>query len=225
MHFVKVNTIDQAEKILFDDIQSALAKYKKVTWLISGGSNIQLAASIFNKFNSAALLKLTIMLVDERFGSLGHRDSNYYQLQQAGIDFNKVKNYPVIKSDNQDQVETVETYNNCVQKVFSESDFIIGQFGIGADGHTAGILPHSFATEPTQELVVGYDAPDFNRITLSFEGIKKISMALIFAFGANKETAITALHDKDLSLAEQPAQIFKQVSDAYIINGMIGDQK
>jgi hypothetical protein len=54
--------------------------------------------------------------------------------------------------------------------------------------------------------------------------MSKISEALVFVFGENKQQAVLNLRDKELSLEQEPAQIFKQLPEAYIINDMIGDE-
>jgi 6-phosphogluconolactonase/glucosamine-6-phosphate isomerase/deaminase len=222
MRFIKVKSQETAEDFLFKEISSVVKKYDQLTWLISGGSNVNIAASVFKRLDDVSLGKITIMLTDERYGKPGHADSNYTQLSKAGINFGKVKNYPVL-SGNLDLQTTTSRYLSLINSILEESNFTIGQLGIGQDGHTAGILPHSPVAKLGSESVVSYDASDFQRITLSFDAIKRLSSVLVFALGQGKQQAIKDLRGKELPLEVEPAQIFKQLTNVYIINDMIGD--
>jgi len=224
MHFIKLKSQKEAEVYLLQELKAAVQHYSNVTWLVSGGSNISLAINAFKQLDDDMLSSLTIALVDERYGTASHVDSNFYQLKSAGLDLSRVNNLPVLTDKGGSLEETTAEYANALQKLFNSSDHIIGQFGIGPDGHTAGVLPYSPATQATKKLVVGYEADDFSRITITLDAIRIVSKALVFAFGENKREAILNLRDKELSLNEEPAQIFKQLDKAYIINDMIGDK-
>ncbi len=223
MRFIKLSTASEAEDLLFSKISEATSSHNNVVWLTSGGSNIELTVAVFNRLDQSAIDKLTIMPIDERYGSPGHPNSNYAQLQKAGLDFSRVKNYSVLYEGEPDLASTAEHYADILQKVLNESDYSIGQIGIGPDGHTVGILPHSLHAKLENNLVVSYVGPDYERISMSLSGLSKLSEVLVFALGENKHLAITNLKDKEISLEEQPSQIFKQLAQAYIINDMIGD--
>jgi 6-phosphogluconolactonase/glucosamine-6-phosphate isomerase/deaminase len=223
MRFIKLTDQTDAEEFLYKELESAIESHNHITWLVPGGSNIKLSANVFNRLGEDDLAKLTVMLTDERFGEPGHPDSNDYQLAQAGVDFSKVEHFPVLVSPTESLEETIANYSSQVKVAFEKSDYIFGQFGMGADGHTAGLLPHSPATQ-ADGLVAGYKAADFTRVSLTFHAVSKISEALVFVFGENKQQAVLNLRDKELSLEQEPAQIFKQLPEAYIINDMIGDE-
>ncbi len=223
MNFVKLKDYKKAEDFLFNEIRSALKEYQKIIWLVPGGSNIKLAAKVFSRLNEKELSQLLLVLTDERYGKPGHYESNDFQLEQAGIDFSKVTHYPVLNYDLSLE-DTTKKYAEVLEYVFSQADYIIGQFGIGPDGHTAGILPGSEATTINDKLAIGYKSNEFTRITMTFSAIKRVNKALVFVFGENKLEALKNLKDKVLPLGIEPAQIFKQLKDAYIINDMIGDK-
>src|SRR3990167_2269790 len=64
-----------------------LLREGRVTWFVSGGSNIKLevASLLWLVEQHAPLKNLTILLSDERFGKVGHADSNWRLLQDAGF--------------------------------------------------------------------------------------------------------------------------------------------
>jgi 6-phosphogluconolactonase/glucosamine-6-phosphate isomerase/deaminase len=225
MLFIKVKDPSEASAYLARELITNLNKDLRVIWLVSGGSNSEITAKVLGRLPKDKLKNLTLALVDERFGRVGHSNSNFTKLEQVGCDFSNIKFEPVLRDDNLTFEQTTNNYEQSIRILFEKSDIVVGQFGIGADGHTAGILPHSPATAIDERLVIGYQGPDYKRITLSFKSITMVDLAYIFAFGKDKDSALQLLHDQDQSLSEQPAQIFRQ-SDvkSFIINNMIGDE-
>lgn len=224
MVFIKANGPSEGRQYLVQALLGALGKNLKTLWLVSGGSNAPLAAEVLRALPDNKLVNLTVAMVDERYGKVGHPDSNQYKLSEAGFDFSRVNFAPILGQERLSLYQTADTYENRLQAMFKESDKIIGQFGIGEDGHTAGILPHSAACRIDDRLVIGYRGPDFERVTLSFPAIKQVDEAYIFAYGEEKSQVLHSLYEKDLALANQPAQIFRQSqAKSFIINNIIGD--
>ena len=89
------------------------------------------------------------------------------------------------------------------------ADYKIWNFGIGIDGHTAGILPHTEAVN-SSELVCAYNTPLFDRVTITPKVIKELDEAIVFAMGENKWPILEKL-EKEFPLEEDPSQILKQV--------------
>jgi 6-phosphogluconolactonase/glucosamine-6-phosphate isomerase/deaminase len=108
-----------------------------------------------------------------------------------------------------ERLATVENWINNLEREFSQADYVLGLFGLGADGHTAGILPHSPAVS-ARELVSTYDADKFQRVTITPAAIIKLNEAIVWAQGVDKWPALAQL-DQLVSLAEEPAQILKKL--------------
>jgi len=69
--------------------------------------------------------------------------------------------------------------------------------------------------------VSGYSAQDFVRITLTPVALKKVGVAYAFAFGASKKIALGSLISKDLPIVEQPSQILKSISEAFLCSDQV----
>lgn len=226
MIFIKTNNQDEGIEYLVNALINALTAHSKLIWLISGGSNIGIAVNVRNQLPDSLLGRLSVALVDERYGKLGHKNSNHQQLIDAGFNFSSIKFEPVITRSNLDFKQTADDYEKRISNLIVGADIVIGQFGIGSDGHTAGILPLSAACLENDRFVAYYRAADFERITLSFRALKMVDQAYVFAFGNNKRETLQKLLDNDAELEDQPAQIFRQfIKESYIINNMIGDNK
>ncbi len=206
---------------LFQTLQKALEQNQRVLWLVPGGSNIPITAAVLTKLlltQPEKLSGLTISQTDERYGPIGHLDSNWQQLIDLIPLSPNVRTIPTLA--NLDPSETERVWAEKITKAFTKADLVVGQFGIGSDGHIAGILPHSPAITEEKSIVL-YSAPAFQRITLTTALLKKVSIAFVFAFGNDKQTTIKQLQNSDLPLEQQPAQLLKQLPTVFFYSDQI----
>ncbi len=220
LNFMRENAENGATK-LAERLTQELQSGKQVLWLVCGGSSIVQEVLVMAQVPQELQKNLTLALTDERYGEFGHPDSNWRQLDEAGFQAGEATIIPTLVP-NLSLDETCETYERAIAEAFAKADTVIAQFGIGADGHIAGALPHSPAIT-SEKLVVGYDAGNFTRITLTPAALRKITIAFAFVYGDSKLEALQSLRDQNLSLDEQPAQILKQLTEAYVYNDQIGD--
>jgi len=206
--------------VITERLTSELAGGKRVLWLLCGGSNVIAEAAIMRHIPADLSENLTVTLTDERYGEVGHKDSNWQQLIEAGFDGKSAKALPVLNGKPLEQ--TVADYGASAKELLAKSDITIALFGIGADGHIAGILPESPAARETTALAAGYDSPPYTRLTLTFPALRQIDAAYAMAFGSGKQTALQRLQNEDLALTEQPSQILKQLPEATLFSDQIG---
>jgi len=222
MNFIHAENPDAGAHALSTRLIFALLEGKKTLWLVPGGSNIATAVSVMSavrkKVPVIALSNLTVSLSDERYGPVGHADSNWRQLKEAGFIFEDISVIPVLRDLSLE--ETVEQYGSEIMAAFERSAVRIAQLGIGPDGHIAGILPHSPAVFERGP-VSGYQAEKFTRVTLSTDMLGRLSAAFVFAFGDSKAQALKSLRDRELPLEAQPAQILKQIPEAYLYSDRV----
>lgn len=199
-----------------------LASGKQVLWLTCGGSNIPAAVQIMASIPADVSQNLRVSLSDERFGEPDHADSNWQQLMAAGFDLKQGQGLPVLQAGNSLE-QAVAYYSNLVETAMQGGTVVIAQLGIGADGHIAGILPDTPASAEQSALVVGYESPPLTRLTLTFPALRKIHAAYAFAFGAPKKVALHSLQTEDLSPDILPAQILKELPEAYLYSDQVGE--
>lgn len=194
----------------------------RVLWLVCGGSNIPLSVAAMNilraRVGTEELENLTIALTDERYGPVGHADSNWQQLQNAEFNFEGVQSIPILIGAPLD--ETVATYALRLEEAFDTHPMVVAQFGIGSDGHIAGILPHSPAATDARP-VCAYDAPPYTRITLTFRAFEYIMIGYAFVFGDAKYEAVQRLVNETLPLTHMPSQVLKQLPEAYLYSDQL----
>lgn len=203
-------------------LTAALTRYRRVLWLVCGGSSIAAIATIMQAIPEELTNHLTVSLTDERYGDFDHPDSNWRQLREHGFDPKRAQQLPILQPSTSLE-ETVEHYNQLAHKALGEADFVVAHFGMGADGHIAGILPQSVAAHQETDLATGYQTIPFLRLTLTFPALKRIDTAFAFVFGDSKKQALLRLRDKELPLSEQPAQILRQLPAAFVYNDQLTD--
>jgi len=220
LRFYRIADVHAGATVLTKRLERELSAGKRVLWLLSGGSNIAVEVAVLNLLPVSLQPRLTIMLSDERYGRFGHKDSNMQLLYDAGFDPGSATILPVLTPENLPLEATAERYEQTVERAFAEADIIIAQLGIGPDGHVAGILPNSPAVA-AHSLVISYRTEQYQRITFTFDALKQC-VVYAFVFGNGKREQLDILRDKDLPLAEQPAQILKQIPESYVYNDQIG---
>jgi 6-phosphogluconolactonase/glucosamine-6-phosphate isomerase/deaminase len=217
--FTQIGSADQAATHLAGTIREKLRAGQHVLWLVPGGSAIAVAVAASKQLAAVPLENLTVTLTDERYGDVGHPDSNWPQLQAAGFALPGATLLPVLHGESMEA--TVDTFTATLAQAFQQADFSIGLFGIGADGHTAGMLPHSGAVAATQ-FAFGYDAGNFVRITMTPPAIAQLNEAVVYAIGEEKWPVLDQL-EGEVPPIDQPAQFLKQVPNVIIYNDHRGE--
>jgi len=177
--------------------------------LLSGGSAIAVAAQacqILEK-KGAALAHCTVRLADERWGEAGHADSNQVALEEAGVidcvEASGATWADMLPSTAVSPELHAATLSHEYAAAAEHATFLLA--GMGADAHTAGILPTTDSTLQknllsTDHSVVFYELPEeytgnpfHRRLTITPRFIASCSEVLLFATGAAKRPALLQL--------------------------------
>ena len=218
INFIKTKSTLECEEKLYKTLKDNLENNKKVLLIIAGGSNIPILKAVFDLLEFELTSNIDIILSDERFGPSDYQESNFVKLIKYGFDKKKANFINILT--NQD----IKTSTRLLEKEFvqksQKANIIIAQLGIGEDGHIAGILPNSKALD-SNDYVVNFKGPDFERITLSFKALKKIDIAIVAAYGAKKKKALKNLKNLKLPLNEMPSRILQEIKSIYIYNDQL----
>lgn len=229
MKFYKVGSLDKLPQIIAKKLTEKLGLGQKVFWIVTGGSAIKIEAEASRLLKDQNLGNLSVILSDERYAEQGHKDSNWQQLVDAGFELPGANLLPVLT--NQDRPITTEEFANNLENGFNQSDYSIGIFGIGPDGHTAGILPGSpgidspdmavsYADdEATPSVIEGiYRGKD--RITMTAAAIARLDEIIVLAFG--KKPILFDKLEQAADIETMPAQALKQVNKLTVYNDVKG---
>lgn len=198
---------EEAAQALADKIASKLSLGKQVLFFATGGSGIDVCVKFSEILKNKPHQNLTVTLTDERYGPVGHADSNWQQLLEKGFSLPEARFLPALTGD--DVQTTCQKLNQALELELKKDSYKIGLFGIGADGHTAGILPHSEAIN-SGDLAYTYKTEKFERITITPKAILALDEAVVYAKGEEKWKTLRDL-EQDKDIHDQPAQILKTV--------------
>jgi 6-phosphogluconolactonase/glucosamine-6-phosphate isomerase/deaminase len=220
LKFQTLTDTQSASKVIADRLHAELSQGKQVLWLISGGSNIDIETQALSEIPLDLQTNLTIALNDERYGPYGHKDSNMQQFNDALQSETKANIIPVIVPESLPLQATTMHFGENIDKLFNAADIVVSQLGMGNDGHIAGILPGSPAIS-AKGSVTSYTAEQYERITITFETLRRIHVVYLFAFGSNKRQQLEQLRDENIPIEDQPAQFLKQLPEVYVYNDQL----
>lgn len=228
--FVSQEVAGKTADFTFHSLKKFL-KSGPVLFLISGGSvGRDVAPVVFQRLQElpkSSLGRLHVALVDERFGVPWHKESNMRLLRDVGVIDRQeklgIKLFLPLVDGSRSLERMSRDYNRVLVRLIALcKERSLGVFGVGSDGHTAGIKPFDSAQgKPVQEaqirklfegreLVVGYTASDFSRITLTPAGIGKLGQVIIYAKGDEKRVALSQMLKGSKNLVfRYPAILFQ----------------
>lgn len=210
-----MTNVEGATRAIARGLDRALQNKLKVLWLLSGGSNIEIEAQALGALRYATAKNLTISMIDERFVPLSSAQSNWRALLEAGLDGHNARLEPPIIDWSLSLSEAAADWAARLKKAMADADVVFGQFGIGSDGHTAGILPGTAGAQEGKALVVGYRGKDHERLTTTPAVFRRLDLAVVVAMGESKKPVLERMQT-DVSAEEQPAQLLLQAKELII---------
>jgi len=207
MNIINTTNPTVAAEFLASKIIQKLEEGKKVLWFATGGSSIAVQSKASELIALHSHENLVIMLTDERYGPIDYPESNWNQTLAKGFKLPEAKIIPILTGEN--LANTTTLFNENLEKELQTVAYKIGLFGIGADGHTAGMLPGSIAVNSNQ-FASSYVTPNFERITITPRVIELLNEVVVFTQGENKWPILTEL-DQEIPIIDKPVQVLKKV--------------
>ena len=186
-------------------VEQAIAARGVARIAISGGNTpkrtFELLADPNQPFrNRIDWPRLFLFWVDERCVPPDDRDSNYRMTREALLSKVPLPEKNILRMEGElDPEEAASRYESALRTQFRLEGaevprFDLVQLGMGDDGHTASLFPHSAALDSMMRLAVAnhVEAKDSWRITLTWPVINHARKVFFLIQGASKATV---LHD------------------------------
>ena len=192
----KISLIERSQELMLDKIQSAIASRGQCSIALAGGSTPKPLYEALAKQN-LPWEKIHIFWGDERYVAPNHPDSNQLMARQAWLDKIEIPEtniHPIPTDSNNPEIDA-ESYEVVIRKLFSVSPgefptFDIILLGMGDDGHTASLFPHTpVLNETTKAIAVG-NKDGQPRITFTVPLLNQARCVLFLVAGANKQAAL-----------------------------------
>lgn len=193
----------------------ALARWGHFAVGLSGGSTPK---RIFQQLTSAAYRsrinweKVLLFWSDERAVPPEHPDSNYHTAMTSGFSDMPIPAHHIFRMRAEIDIEAnAKKYEQLMYAHLPDGALDLVMLGMGDDGHTASLFPHTHALESHERLVVANYVPKLHswRMTLTFEAINKAKECAIYVTGMHKAAMVKHIfsdenHIHNLPKAELP---------------------
>ncbi len=189
----------RAAQYFSEMVSEAVADQNRARVAISGGSTPKAAFQLLADPNQSWRVrmpwdKLDLYWVDERTVPPDHPDSNYRMTREALLDHVSIPADQVHRMEGElDPEVAASRYESDLRNSFrlegAESPrFDLISLGMGPDGHTASLFPHTEAIHEMSRLVTANTVPQLNtrRITLTWPVINQARSVFFLISGADK---------------------------------------
>lgn len=248
LHTHSSDTVQQAAAAALADAirtheKRAVATNSDWLLLLSGGSAVSVAHHAFQLLVDAEtqLTHCTVRLADERWGEPWHSESNELALKEAGV----LKLIENVGARWHSMLPNVQLHPEAHAEQLASKYGAEGAHatlllaGMGADAHTAGILPlvptpYSELYE-TNEVIYYYELPDtytgnpfHRRITITPACIHSNCQVLLYATGPEKAVGLQTFVNQSLvsttaSLKTAPVLCLKNAASVAVFTDQILD--
>jgi 6-phosphogluconolactonase len=211
--------IDRALAITLKIAQTAIQERGRFTIALAGGSTPEpLYAALAQ--TDLAWEQVQVFWGDERYVPSDHPDSN------AGMAYRAWLNHVSIPTSNIHPISThwpepataAEAYGQTLRTVFQVTAdqipcFDVILLGIGPDGHTASLFPHTAALQVCDQLVTVGEKEGQPRITFTIPLLNQAAHVLFLVTGANKQTSLREIFASTGDSFSYPARFVQPVGE------------
>jgi 6-phosphogluconolactonase len=203
-------------------LEEICAKETYLTLALSGGSTpIPIYEAFAASKHLPPKLRINFFEVDERYVPSDHENSNQHLIYEHFIEPFQKRNDPIdlvasgqfFRTDITIE-KSLHDYEKGLKFEMNSFDnqrtlFDITILGLGPDGHTASLFPHSPALHDTEHMVVHTTTDSFpvhDRLTLTFPTIMASQRLLLLVRGREKQAIIDDLLHSNKTIDELPAK-------------------
>ncbi len=178
---------------------------------LSGGSTPK---QIFQKLGALQeqvdWSKVFIFWSDERSVGPIHQDSNYRMaLEEGGLSKLPIPQSQIFRMVAEENIEAnAKAYEDVILDKLGSHPFDLVMLGMGDDGHTASLFPHTDALKTKGRLVVPNFVPQKNtwRMTFTYECINRSRHICIYVLGESKAEVLEKVLFGPFKPEEFPSQ-------------------
>ena len=197
---VTATPVDEAARLVVAAIQESIAEKSGARFAVAGGSAARALGVVVNALPADVWSRVALTWVDERRVPLDSPHSNRGDAYRHGwLSKDRPAGFelPLWLDDETPERATKRVRIALEDKFASRLDVTL--LGIGEDGHIASLFPGHlarFAKGPVA-LVEDSPKPPPQRITLTYEILRKSKAHVLLAMGESKRAALTALLSGD----------------------------
>lgn len=208
----------RAAEIIAESARDATGQFSVA---LAGGTTPKLLYSLLAAEPFAEMLpwpQMRWFFGDERFVPADHADSNYRMAKESLFDPAAVSDESVFRTKTElgEPSVVAEDYERQVVKTLGAANGAVPVFdlillGMGADGHTASLFPHTSAMAEDQRYVAPNFVPamDTWRITLTTPVLLAAKQVVMLVTGEEKAEALAQVLEGEENINTYPSQILR----------------
>jgi 6-phosphogluconolactonase len=206
--------ITEATVLILNKMKSAIAKSDICTIALAGGSTPK---PIYEAIAATDLPwdKIHVFWGDERYVLPTHPDSNEKMAREAWldkVDFPVNNIHPMPTNGNNPQGDA-DTHNQELLNFFGITSgfptFDIILLGMGDDGHTASLFPHTQALQVCDRLITVGNKGESLRLTFTVPLINQANCVIFLVSGSNKQEALEQVFSETGDSSQYPSKLIK----------------
>lgn len=212
---------NRATVLVIAKIEKAIELRGRCTIALAGGSTPKALYKSLAQQN-LPWEKIQVFWGDERYVPPTHPDSNQKMAREAWLDrvnFPPANIHPMPTGAN-DPALDAQNYENEIKDCFGAAggefpSFDVILLGMGDDGHTASLFPHTDALEVCDRLVTVGNKDGQPRLTLTIPTIDRADCVIFLVTGANKQDALDAVFAVDGDPKQYPSRFIQPQGEFY----------
>lgn len=213
--------ITRAHALAIDTLKAAIAANGRATIALSGGSTPK---PLYQSFVNADIPwdKLFVFWGDERYVPHDHEKSNVRMTQEAWLSHVPIPagnvfpmptgaDDPAIDAANYE--ETLKSFFQIANGEVPAVDFVLQ--GMGDDGHTASLFPHTPALDVRDRLITVGSQNGDPRLTFTVPLINQGKKVVFLVSGENKQTALSQVFSAEADAHTYPSKFIAPQKGAH----------
>ncbi|PSF36286.1 6-phosphogluconolactonase [Aphanothece hegewaldii CCALA 016] len=211
----KESLVQQGLTLVLEKINQAIQQRGECTLVLSGGSTPK---PLYEALAEQSLPwdKIYIFWGDERYVSPDDPDSNQGMTRKAMLDRIEIpaSNIYGMPTDSNDPALDAQKYETALQEYFKVSwgefpAFDVVLLGMGDDGHTASLFPHTEALHVSDRLITVGSKDGQPRLTFTASLINHARCVIFLVAGASKQTALAEVFAPDGDAMTYPSRLIQ----------------
>lgn len=205
----------RALEVVLAHLEAAIAAHGHFTIALSGGSTPK---PLYEAIAAQDLPwdKIHVFWGDERYVPPNHPDSNERMARQAWLDQVPIPaaNIHPMPTDAEDPAIAAQAYNRHLQEFFGSAPsefpaFDLILLGMGDDGHTASLFPHTEALQVNDRLITVGNKDGQPRITFTVPLINAARCVMFVVAGASKQPALSEIFAPEADAMNYPSRLIQ----------------
>lgn len=207
--------VKQGLTLVLEKIEQAIQQRGKCTLVLSGGSTPKPLYEALAE-QSLPWEKIAIFWGDERYVNPDHPDSNQRMTKQALLDRIEIPstNIYAMPTGSPDPALDARKYETSLLEYFQINPGVFPAFdiillGMGDDGHTASLFPHTEALNVKDRLITVGQKDGQPRLTFTAPLINQARCVIFLVAGSNKQNALAEVFAPEGDAMTYPSRLIQ----------------